>query len=509
MAGVLSRVRRDERGTVLAIFAVGIPTLILFLAMALDVGNWYAHKTTLQTRVDDSVFAAGLEYGYRFPNCTENDTLTDEIRFTAKKYAGVYDKDTPPTHDTLPDAFEPAFNTAVNDETKVEAVVNGTSIDEDNAPADGIPDDDTDGGDPCALHAGDATSPDGGYWTDVKAGERDIVSLLGGFGVPVPVITARARLGLYELNGIFDARPLVVADPKTTQCARAILRIPNSSDITVPLSPDADGITWTADQQFTMPSGNSPEIPVDVVLGDGGCGDTVTYSNVTTLTSFDTGTPPPDVEEVRLAGSGACANGYFVPRPSSSTVPAPPCMVTVSAWVDFTTLAPPPDEPRVTLHFNGTDETLTWNGVNPIVFSPVAVNPGDGAALDVDFTLENPATCPPACLPAQIEFEDTAWVNAGDDTAIGPIQNLSFTVAGNEERRFPEDPAPGATVTGTITLTLRPLRSDQPGDFATVIRAAPQAATNRSSAVTCGDPPATTFSTGCGPCSRSAVAGAL
>ena len=75
---------------------------------------------------------AGLEYGYRFPNCTENDALADEIRFTAKKYAGVYDKDTPPTHDTLPDAFEPAFNTSVNDQTKVEVVVNGTSIDVEN-----------------------------------------------------------------------------------------------------------------------------------------------------------------------------------------------------------------------------------------------------------------------------------------------------------------------------------------------------------------------------------------
>ena len=54
----------------LTIFAVAIPTLILFLAMALDIGNWYAHKRKLQNRVDDAVFAAALEYGYRFPDCT-------------------------------------------------------------------------------------------------------------------------------------------------------------------------------------------------------------------------------------------------------------------------------------------------------------------------------------------------------------------------------------------------------------------------------------------------------
>ena len=251
----------------------------------------------------------------------------------------------------------------------------------------------------------------------------------------------------------------LVADPKTTQCARAILRVPNASDITVPLSPDADGSPGRQTSSSRCPAGTLPRSPWTWCSARR-LRRTVTYSNVTTLTSFDTGTPPPDVEEVRLSGSGACANGYFVPRPSSSTVPAPPCMVTVSAWVDFTVIAPPPDDPRVTLHFNGTDETLTWNGVNPIVFSPVAVNPGDGAALDVDFTLENPATCPPACPPAQVEFEDTAWVNAGDDTAMGPIRTSPSPWPATRSAGSPEDPAPGATVTGTITLTLRPLRSD-------------------------------------------------
>ncbi len=86
---LLSRLARDQRGSVLTIFAVGIPTLILFMAIGLDVGNWYTHKLKLQNRGDAATFAAGLEYGYRFPDCTQIAAQENAIRDAAKQYGGV------------------------------------------------------------------------------------------------------------------------------------------------------------------------------------------------------------------------------------------------------------------------------------------------------------------------------------------------------------------------------------------------------------------------------------
>ena len=67
---MLTRLRRNERGSVLVILAVGVPTFILLAALVLDFGNWYAHKRSLQNRVDAAAFAAGVAYGFKFPACT-------------------------------------------------------------------------------------------------------------------------------------------------------------------------------------------------------------------------------------------------------------------------------------------------------------------------------------------------------------------------------------------------------------------------------------------------------
>src|SRR5262245_55054454 len=99
------RLARDERGSVLGMFAVAIPTFILFLAMALDIGNWYTHKRKLQNRVDDAAFAAALEYGYRFPDCTDDTPLGNALEAQVKdvtlRFAGDESLTAPPAiHNT-------------------------------------------------------------------------------------------------------------------------------------------------------------------------------------------------------------------------------------------------------------------------------------------------------------------------------------------------------------------------------------------------------------------------
>ncbi len=62
------------------------------------------------------------------------------------------------------------------------------------------------------MGQGDFTSPDGGYWTDVKASETNLVSLFGGFGIPIPEIATRSRLALRRIESATAVQPFAVAD---------------------------------------------------------------------------------------------------------------------------------------------------------------------------------------------------------------------------------------------------------------------------------------------------------
>ena len=112
----VTRVRADQRGSVIVFVAVSMQVLLLLLAFALDIGNWYVHKRQLQNRVDDAAFAAALAYGYRFPDCTDGDPVNpdteDEIVWTARQYAGDV---TINTDAVVTAAYKPAVNTRVND----------------------------------------------------------------------------------------------------------------------------------------------------------------------------------------------------------------------------------------------------------------------------------------------------------------------------------------------------------------------------------------------------------
>ena len=146
--------RRDERGSILVIMAVAVPTLMVIMAMAIDFGNWYVHKRQLQNRVDAAAFAAGVSYGTLFKNCTSSPGPTNTaITNVAKQYAGINGS---------------TYNASVNDPGKLTVKVNATNIDA----ADGS------AGGPCTAHVPD------GYWTEVSAREANVTSFFAGFGLP-------------------------------------------------------------------------------------------------------------------------------------------------------------------------------------------------------------------------------------------------------------------------------------------------------------------------------------
>jgi len=79
---------RDERGQVVVLFALLLPTLLVLSTVVLDVGNMYVHKRKLQTLVDMSALAGAT----KFVGCSfqfgDPPAANEGIRDTALEYAG-------------------------------------------------------------------------------------------------------------------------------------------------------------------------------------------------------------------------------------------------------------------------------------------------------------------------------------------------------------------------------------------------------------------------------------
>src|SRR4051794_12895000 len=76
---------REERGSLLIILAIALPTLLLFLGLVVEVGNWYKHKRHLQLQADAGALAGGDLFNRCFTSAGTADGL---ITVEALKYAG-------------------------------------------------------------------------------------------------------------------------------------------------------------------------------------------------------------------------------------------------------------------------------------------------------------------------------------------------------------------------------------------------------------------------------------
>ena len=204
----MRRLLREERGSALTVFAVMLPIFILFLALALDVGNWFTHKRQLQNRADSAALAAGVEYATNnlanLVACRTGGaaatTAATAITNVAKNYAGDPNPAIPGTK----------RNTEIGNQGSLTVAVNSSSFG-------GA--DDSDGGNPCFNHAAngsDFISPKGGYWTDVRVKETNIPTFFGTFGINVPAINARARV---EVRSIGSLNP---NGPRSRSWVRAV-----------------------------------------------------------------------------------------------------------------------------------------------------------------------------------------------------------------------------------------------------------------------------------------------
>jgi hypothetical protein len=179
------RLRHEERGGILVLSAFMIAVFLLLTALVVDVGNWYTHKRQLQNKADAGALAAGYEYLSQLKNCQTTPVATGtSIGDIAKRYAGTGDA-----------AVTGAkFNQTINATGNLTVKINAS----DPTAADW-----SDGASPCGEHAsGDAYSPSGAVWTDVKVRETNVGTLFGGFGLNLLSATAQARVELKQIIGI-------------------------------------------------------------------------------------------------------------------------------------------------------------------------------------------------------------------------------------------------------------------------------------------------------------------
>ncbi len=325
----------------MTLLAVMLPVLILFAAFAIDVGNWFAHKRYLQLKADAGALAAAGKYGGFLPDCQTDLTLAAQIAGVAVQYAGVVSP-TPETGVANP------VNTEANEPTRLTVFVNSSSYTSYLS----------DGGTVCEVHADDtrpysppdADSDPDGIWTDVKAREYDVPSFFGLFGIPVPQVTAKARVEIRVAQSIDKSLPFAVEGGEWTPCvwARwindATGAIVGERELfrTDPLGDPFDWATLPSDGlAVTMPAADE-HVSMRVRAGD--CTDTNRQEIFDTVNpqrgivfvqSYEPGGSPgptlPIVRSVRLEPSvaGGCPNAYF------SFIKSGTCGVRVRATVDF------------------------------------------------------------------------------------------------------------------------------------------------------------------------------
>jgi hypothetical protein len=447
-----------ERGSVIVFVAVAMQAVLLILALALEVGNWYVHDNKLQSRVDDAAFAAAVAYGYRFPSCASDPDLAEAVADSARRFAGV--------------GTPNPVNTEVND--NIEVVVNGADFET----GDYTDDDLGEVAHPCFAHSTsdvfvsppdpDADpDPEGGYWIDVKAREQAIASLFGGFGIDPPTATARARIRLMNVETATQVQPFVVADAADTPCARVRFTNGAGTHGIIELTRTPGTNIWTGGDEVAK---DGPNQTATVELGGCGGSDVIAYSEVGYVDRFpDTGPAGTSFGRVELTGDPC--NGSYVFRENGS------CAITVIVHnVEFGTLGDNPGDPCPP-----AEQQVLANGVPLFPLGPPAVErdwegveiletePGDGV-VPVEISLR--------CRLGVHDFGTQQSIMAGNDSQEGPIADLTLGTTGFTG---------GGDYDQTVTLTLRPLRSDDlPTDVAVPIRgAAPAAGNFLSGAATC------------------------
>jgi hypothetical protein len=205
----VSRLLKDERGSVFVLTALLVPFVFLVLvALIVDTGIWFTHKRQLQNRADAGALAAGVQYAANWAACSDpasKATVATAIDAAARQYAG---DPTAPTQ----------YNTEVTDDGNYSPTPR-INVEINSNAAGGRVDPDTSWNDPggsnrgpCDPQVGDAFSPPGAHYVDVGVRESDQRTFMGMWGLNLLRNEAHARVQLQSAAAGNGFLPVGVPD---------------------------------------------------------------------------------------------------------------------------------------------------------------------------------------------------------------------------------------------------------------------------------------------------------
>ncbi len=445
--------------------ALGLPVLLSFFAIALDVGNWYLHKRALQNQVDAAAFAGGAKFGECF-------VLSPANAFTAMRNEGSkYDGQSGPYNPQIGGSLKGTLTVLYNSQTYATGEV-----------------------DPVSTPNNPCDEPDFAF--DVKATDADIPLLFGAFFPgfsKLSHIHARARVQLKKEQIVAGSMPLAVpnVNPKTVTATFVNETTGGalagcSGGCVFQLAKGAPSGTlnmWSG--TATVPAAVAgTKIGVRIGLATAGQGCPSGTAGGTGFVCYDNADTSNGLSVLRVTDSAAGTAAVPVltaawPTTVCSGSPffsdvglgaATTCGAGVQATVDFGTGAIDPTLPKasggvgavVKATVNGTTAEMTYSGGVWSTSGTAFGLPPDLGPVDIDLQWEEHSgtvagkDCTKTPLPGACKG---SWANVQSfhsayDVSSGPVKTLAISESGASNPGAPYSLAAGSTHTVTVTLGL-------------------------------------------------------
>jgi hypothetical protein len=240
-----SRLTRNEDGSVLVFVGLLFPVLALFLALSVDIGNWWVHKRHLQMQVDAAALAGGARFSQCFPDGTVGNGA---IEAEATRFGGGPGS---------------SYNSQVGNANQ--GTIGPLVYQSKTYPAGSNPPDDTDERTPCeALEF------------DVKASEADLPLL---FQIPgfssIDSINAHARVSLKKVRIFEGMLPLAVPEVRPRHVTATFV---DESGVAVGAPFELSGPTasgglanWTGSGSVPVQAGGKLGVRIGIGQNSGTC----------------------------------------------------------------------------------------------------------------------------------------------------------------------------------------------------------------------------------------------
>ncbi len=442
--GALSLARvAEQRGGVAVFFALLLPVLLLALALAIDVGNWFVHKRHLQMQAD----AAALAGGAYFSDCFSPDAATagaanTTIENAATGYAGNSSS---------------LYNFQVGGgAARVTTLFNSRTF-----AAGGGPADDTETEAPCQTPH---------LMLDVKQTESNVPYILGslidaffpGSSTVVPAINARARVQLKKTTIVKGSLPLAVPDINPRYVTATFVNETAGGTLLagpVALTKGAasGGLNyWSGSGSVNLPA----DVKVGIRIGLGGQSGRCAAadgSGGTGYACYDYNTSSIGLAAIRSVGSGgtptvpkprvwattACApsGGPFF-GPQDVVSPATTCSVSVQADMQSATAINPANVLLANAILNGVTRPMTFSASNGYWSTgynfavPVENGPAD---VSLEWRYQG---------GSRQTFSNIQRVYSASEDSSGPVKALALSSS------TPTLGAPYTVSAGTHTITV-------------------------------------------------------